>query len=98
MTAVVVFNPTDVPSRVNGSFIGNGEWAFVEDVNTVSDQIAKGQLVIAQAPADPVQINARAQEAFEKLRAFNTPKESEQTKRRTRNNKSQSTTDTTEGE
>lgn len=98
MTAVVVFNPTDVPSRVNGSFIGNGEWAFVEDVNTVSDQIAKGQLVIAQAPADPVQINARAQEAFEKLREFNTPKESEQTKRRTRNNKSQSTTDTTEGE
>lgn len=98
MTAVVVFNPTDVPSRVNGSFIGNGEWAFVEDVNTVSNQIAKGQLVIAHAPADPVQISEHAQEAFEKLRAFNAPKEAEQSKRRTRNNKSQSTTDTTEGE
>lgn len=98
MTAVVVFNPTDSPARANGSFIGHGEWVFVEDVNTVSDQIAKGQLVVATAPSDPVQINERAQEAFEKLRAFNAPKASEQTKRKSRNNKSQSTTDTTEGE
>lgn len=102
MTAIVVFNPTNIPVASNGIVVGAGEWVFIDDINKVSSSIATGKLVVSGAPADPVQINPQALNAFEKLNAHNAKLESaknaEQTKRKSRNNKSQSTTDTIEGE
>lgn len=102
MTAIVVFNPTNIPANSNGIVVGAGEWVFVEDIDKVSALIASGRLVVSKAPADPVQVNPQALNAFEKLNEHNgkleSAKNAEQTKRKSRNNKSQTSTDTIEGE
>lgn len=99
MTAVVVFNPTNIPVDVAGYVIGSGEWAFVEDVASVASLLSGNKLVVSKAPADPVQVNPKALRAFEQLNEFNSKNAVvEQTKRKTRNNKSQTTTDLIEGE
>lgn len=98
MTAIVVFNPTNIPVSTVDGIVGSGEWLYVSDINSVSQHIAEGKLVVSKAPADPTQINPLAQNAFEQLKASEPVKENEQGRRKTRNNKSQSTTDTIEGE